>query len=79
MKTLGLLLCIFLFVAGFVAPRRSRRLQAKINRLLRRGERRSDDEAGKLGDLVRKTLSLIRRGANKSAEAGRGLRKKAPV
>jgi hypothetical protein len=77
-KVLGLLFCAVLFVAGLVAPKRSRQLQRKIARFLRRGERKSGENAGKAGDLSRKTLKLVRRGSDESAEAGRGLREKMP-
>jgi hypothetical protein len=73
---LGLFACVFLFLAGLIAPRRSKRIQAKLDRLLRRGERKSDRNAGKVGDLSRSSLKLVRRGSDKSAEQGRALRGK---
>ena len=80
MKTLTLsaLLCVVLFVAGFIAPRRSRRLQARIDRLLRRGESAGNRNAGKVGDAQAKSLEVIRRAGDKSARAGRSARERAP-
>jgi hypothetical protein len=75
---LGLLSCIVLFFVGVIAPRRSRRLQARLDRLLRRGERKGDRGAGKVGDLTRDSLKTVRRAGDKSAEAGRTVRKKIP-
>ena len=65
-----------LFVAGLFAPRKSRKLQRRFARLLRRGERKSSNKAGKLGDATQKTAKAMRRAGDKSAEAGRGLRSK---
>jgi hypothetical protein len=75
---LALLCCVVLFLSGLIAPRRSRRLQARIDRFLRRGERKSGANAGRLGDLSRESLKLARHSGDKSAEAGRALRKKIP-
>ena len=75
---LVVLFCIVLFFAGLIAPRRSRRLQRWYDRLLRRGERKGDEKAGKLGDLTEASLRGSRRLGDKSAEAGRALRGKLP-
>jgi hypothetical protein len=68
---LGGLICVGLFILGLVAPRKSRRAQAKLDRTIRRGERRSGRNAGRVGDLTRKSLKKVRRAGDKSAEAGR--------
>jgi hypothetical protein len=75
---LGLVFCAVLFVAGFVAPKRSRRLQKGMDRILRKGERKSDRSAGRLGDWTEASLEKVRRVGDKSAEAGRSVRKKLP-
>ena len=78
----GLLLvgiaCIVLFFAGLFSPLRSKRLQAWYDRTLRRGERKSGDSAGKVGDLTEKSLRGGRQAGDRSAEAGRKLRQKLP-
>jgi hypothetical protein len=76
--TLSALLCAVLFIAGFIAPRRSRRLQERIDHLLRRGEGKANRNAGKIGDAQAKSLNVVRRAGDKSASAGRSLREKAP-
>jgi len=66
-----LLVLIGLFVMGVVVPRRSRRAQAWIERQLAKGERKSDESAGRLGDLTATGLELMRKASGASAEAGR--------
>jgi hypothetical protein len=73
---LVVLFCVVLFVAGVLAPRRSRRLQRWYDRVLRRGERKGDRNAGKLGDLTERGLRGSRRAGDASADAGRKLGKK---
>jgi hypothetical protein len=75
----GLLFCVVLFIAGFVAPRRSRRFQRAIDRFLRRGERKSDRSAGRVGDWTEASLEKVRRIGDKSADAGRATRDKLPL
>jgi hypothetical protein len=70
--------CIVLFFAGLISPLRSKRLQAWYDRLLRRGERKSGESAGRLGDVTEKSLRGSRRAGDRSAEAGRKLRGKLP-
>jgi hypothetical protein len=70
------LFCIVLFVAGLVAPGRSRRLQRGYDRLLRRGERKGDRKAGKLGDITEGGLKGARRAGDASAKAGRKIRRR---
>jgi hypothetical protein len=71
--------CIVLFFAGLLAPARSRRLQQRFARLVRRGEQKSDRNAGKLGDATERSLRTGRRMGDRSAEAGRSLRRKLPL
>jgi hypothetical protein len=76
---LGALMCIALFIAGLVAPRRSRRLQGRVNRTLRRGERKADRSASRVGNWTRDSLETARHAGDKSARAGRKSRDKLPV
>jgi len=64
-------LVVLVFVVGLVAPRKSRRMQAVRDRLLRRGEHEGDEHAGILGDAAEGTLEKIRHAGDRSAEAGR--------
>ena len=73
---LVLVVFVVLFVAGVLVPRASRRMQGGFGRLMRRGEDKADDSAGKVGDATNSTLGAVRRGADTSAEAGRNVRDK---
>ena len=73
---LFLLLLIGLFVMGIAAPRRSRRAQAWVERQIAKGERKSDESAGRLGDLMATGLRFIRKLTGASARAGRVTRRK---
>jgi hypothetical protein len=75
---LGLLLCVVLFLAGLIAPRRSRQLQRRVDRLLRKGERRSGGSHGRVGHWTKRSLKVTRRATDKSADAGRTVRGKLP-
>ena len=77
MKLLLLLVLVFfvmLFVAGVVAPHASRRLQDRFGRLMRRGEHKTEDSGGRVGEATNSALGAVRRGADTSAEAGRDIR-----
>jgi hypothetical protein len=78
LQVLVVVFCIVLFFAGVVAPRRSKRLQAWYDRVHRRGEQKSGEKAGKLGDMTEKSLRQSRRAGDRSAEAGRKVREKMP-
>ena len=67
---------IVLFFAGLIVPRRSKRLEAWIDRRLERGEEKGADSAGRLGDWTAKTLRLSRRASDRILESGRGVRAK---
>ena len=71
-----LVVFVVLFVVGVLAPRFSRRMQGGFSGLIRRGERKSDENAGKLGDATNSTLGGVRRAADSSAEAGRNVHDK---
>ena len=65
------IVCVVLFIAGVISPRRSRRMQDGVDRLSLRGEDKSDRRAGRFGDVTRKSLEKMRGGADASAEKGR--------
>lgn len=65
------LFCVVLFVVGVIAPRRSRRMQQKVDALSLRGERKGDDNAGRIGDAATRSLEKMRGAADTSAEKGR--------
>ena len=71
------LVCVVLFVAGIVAPERSKRMQSWVGGKLRRGERGADENAGKLGDMTNTMLEKSRQATDKSATGGRKVREKA--
>ena len=75
---LGLLALLVLFVAGVAAPRRSKRLQRWMDARLERGEEKSGEHAGRLGDWTAKALELSRRAGDRTVEAGRRLRGRLP-
>ena len=71
---LALLAAVVLFFLGLFSPGRSRRAERRIKRPIRRAERKSDDQAGRLGDWTNATLGWVRRALGKSARAGRRVR-----
>jgi hypothetical protein len=78
---LGVLLvvvCIILFVAGVLSPRRSRRLQERVDELSLKGEDRGARHAGRLGDATQKTLGKMRGAADASAAKGRQIHDRLP-
>ena len=71
------LVCVVLFLAGVFAPERSKKMQGWVAKKLRKGERKGDENAGKLGDLTNTTLEKSRQASDKSAEGGRAVHDKA--
>lgn len=67
------IVCVVLFLAGVVAPRRSRRMQHKIDELSLKAEQKGDDNAGRVGDAATRSLEKMRGAADASAEKGREL------
>ncbi|MDQ4005983.1 MAG: DUF6411 family protein [Actinomycetota bacterium] len=63
--------CVVLFVTGIISPKRSRTMQRSVDRLARKGERKGDRNAGRLGNLSRSGLAAMRRAANRSGRRGR--------
>jgi hypothetical protein len=72
-----MLVCIVLFFAGVFAPERSKKMQAWVAKKLRKGERKGDEEGGKLGDATNTMLEKSRQATDKSAEGGRAVHDKA--
>jgi hypothetical protein len=73
-----LAVCLLLLVAGFLAPRVSRRLQSGTDRTLGTGARKAHKAPGKLGKWMAKSFGLSRKAADRSAETGREGRREAP-
>ena len=73
---IALLGFVVLFVAGVVAPRRSRSIEESWSRMFRRGEDKSDDRAGRVGDATNTALEKVLSGGETSARAGRSVRGK---
>jgi hypothetical protein len=71
------LVCVVLFLAGVFAPERSKKMQRWVAEKLRQGERKGDEEAGKLGDMTNTMLEKSRNATDKSAEGGRAVHDKA--
>jgi hypothetical protein len=75
---LVVVVCVVLFLAGLIAPRKSRALQQRFSRLMNRGERKSARKGGRVGKATRKSLKWSRRAGEKSARAGRDTRRELP-
>ena len=69
--------CAVLFLAGVFAPERSKRMQSWVAKGFRKGERKGDQSAGKLGDVTNTMLEKSRQATDKSAEGGRAIHDKA--
>jgi hypothetical protein len=81
MKTLLLIVlaavvCVVLFVVGIFLPARSRRMQEGVDRLSRKGERKSEEKAGPFRGITRSGLRFLRGAADKSAQKGREIHHK---
>ena len=70
---------IVLFFAGLIAPRRSKRLERWIDSRLREGRRKSNRNAGRIGDWTAKSLAWGQRLADGALAAGRRVRSKLPA
>lgn len=66
-----LLVCVVLFVVGVLSPARSRRMQGSVDKLSKKGQSKSGDRAGRLGDATATALKKSRKAADASARAGR--------
>jgi type II secretory pathway pseudopilin PulG len=69
-------LVLVAFLLGVVAPQKSRRAQQVRDRVLRRGERKGDRNAGVAGDAAEGALRLTRKAGDRTAEAGRAVNEK---
>ena len=63
---------------GTQSPSRSYRWQAFSGRWFRKAEDKSDESAGRVGDMTRETLRVTRRATEKSADGGREIHGKLP-
>lgn len=73
------ILCVVLFVLGFLAPRRAWRAQNDVDDALVKSEDKAGDKAPDGVDgWVRKPFETSRKATDKSAEAGRKSRFKLP-
>ena len=72
-------ICIVLLVLGFLVPRLSRGPQRGVDKSLGVGQRAGSKAPGFLGRLFQKPFSSSRKATNKSANAGRRARDKAPL
>jgi len=81
MKLLPILILgtIVMFLAGVIAPRRSKRLEAWVDKRLRKGRRKSERNAGRIGDLTAKSLAYGQRLADGAVKYGRRVRTWLPV
>ena len=70
--------CVVLFLLALIAPRLSIWPQKAVGRTLGAGARAGGSAPGILGRLLSKSFSTSRKATNKSAEAGRKTRGKAP-
>ena len=69
---------LILFLVAFVAPRRSRRAQGKVDDTLESAQRKAGEASAPLTDLASKSFGNSRKATNKSANAGRKSRFKLP-
>ena len=74
----GVVLCLVLFIVALISPSRSYRWQAFSGRWFRKAEDKSDESAGRVGDMTRETLRVTRRATEKSADGGREIHGKLP-
>jgi gas vesicle protein len=72
----GVIVCLVLFIAALLSPPRSHRLQEFTGRWFRKGEDKSDESAGRMGDMTREALGITRRATETSADAGREIHEK---
>ena len=66
-----IVLCVVLFFTGVLRPGRSRRMQGGVDNLSMKGEEKSDQSAGPVGDATESSLRVARKAVDKSAEKGR--------
>jgi hypothetical protein len=71
--------CVVLLVLAFLLPRLSHGPQRGVDRTLGAGQRAGSKAPGFLGRLFQKPFSSSRKATNKSANAGRKARDKAPL
>jgi hypothetical protein len=69
---------VLLFVAGVVAPRKSKRLQGWVDERLESGQQKGERSAGRVGNWTAQMLSFAQRAADRTSQAGRRLRDRLP-
>ena len=74
----AVLICVGLFVFAFASPRRSQEPQGEVDGVLDKGEETGGRAPGALGKWLRKPFETSRKATDKSVEAGRKTREKAP-
>ncbi|MGI8563014.1 MAG: DUF6411 family protein [Candidatus Dormibacter sp.] len=73
-----IVVCLVLLAVGFLAPRRSRRLQRDIDSGSDKAQRKADEKTpDALTKFVQKPIENARKAADKSTEVGREGREKA--
>jgi len=71
---------LVMFFVGLVRPRKSRAVQSWIDRVFFKGERESHKAPGRLvPKMLDKSLDNSRKTLDKSAKAGRKVRRKTPL
>jgi len=72
-----IVVCLVLLAVGFLAPRRSRRVQGGIDNGSDKAERKADEKTpDALTKFVKKPIENARKAADKSTEVGREGREK---
>ena len=71
-----IILCITLFFEGLVGAGDGHAAERRMKHWFRRGERKTGENGGRLGDWTRRFLAWVRRLGQKSAASGRRLRGK---
>lgn len=67
---LAAIFCAVIFVIAVVSPRKAKKVKRCSDRLFKKGERKSDEKAGRLGDATQKALEKTRHAVDKSSRAG---------
>ena len=71
LAVIAAVVCVVLFIAGVISPRRSRKMQRGVDHLVEKGEERAGDNAGRLGDATEASLRKMRGASDASAQKGR--------
>ena len=74
----AVVVCVGLFIFAFASPVRSEKPQHEVDDVLDKGEDKGGKAPGALGKWLRKPFEASRKATDKSSEAGRKTREKAP-